>query len=30
MREWGAANGFKVSGRGRVSTELQNAYHAAN
>ena len=30
MREWGTANGFKVSGRGRVSTELQNAYHAAN
>ena len=29
-REWGAANGFNVSGRGRVSTELQNAYHAAN
>ena len=30
MREWGAANGFKVSSRGRVSAELQNAYHAKN
>ena len=30
MREWGAANGFKVNGRGGVSTELQNAHHAAN
>ena len=30
MREWGSANGYKVSNRGRVSAELQNAYHAAN
>jgi hypothetical protein len=30
MREWGSANGYKVSSRGRVSADLQNAYHAAN
>jgi hypothetical protein len=30
MREWGAAHGFKVSGRGRVSKELQDAYHAVH
>jgi hypothetical protein len=30
MREWGKANGYKVSERGRVSAELQEAYHAAN
>lgn len=30
MREWGRANGFKVSSRGRVSQELQDAYAAAN
>ena len=30
MREWGKANGHKVSDRGRVSAELQAAYHAAN
>jgi hypothetical protein len=30
MREWGKANGYKVSDRGRVSTELQEAYQQAN
>lgn len=30
MREWGRENGFKVSSRGRVSQELQDAYAAAN
>ena len=30
IREWGRANGFKVSSRGRVSQELQDAYAAAN
>jgi hypothetical protein len=30
MREWGKANGYKVSDRGRVSSELQAAYHAAS
>ncbi|MGD8149205.1 histone-like nucleoid-structuring protein Lsr2 [Ornithinimicrobium sp. Y1694] len=30
MREWGRQNGFKVSTRGRVSQELQDAYAAAN
>ena len=30
MREWGKANGYKVSDRGRVSAELQEAYHRAN
>lgn len=30
MREWGRANGFKVSDRGRVSGELQTAYAQAN
>jgi Lsr2 len=30
MRTWGKANGYKVSERGRVSAELQQAYHAAN
>lgn len=29
MREWGRANGYKVSNRGRVSQEVQDAYHAA-
>lgn len=28
MREWGRENGFKVSARGRVSQELQDAYAA--
>lgn len=30
MREWGRDNGFKVSDRGRVSKELQEAYAAAH
>ncbi|BDZ56653.1 Lsr2 protein [Barrientosiimonas humi] len=30
MREWGRKNGFKVSDRGRVSRELQEAYDKAN
>ncbi|MDQ2852381.1 Lsr2 family protein [Dermatophilaceae bacterium Sec6.4] len=30
MREWGRANGFTVSDRGRVSGELQEAYARAN
>lgn len=30
MREWGRENGFKVSDRGRVSGELQEAYARAN
>jgi hypothetical protein len=30
MREWGLANGYKVSSRGRVSQELQDAYAAAH
>lgn len=30
IREWGRANGFKVSSRGRVSQELQDAYAAAH
>lgn len=30
MREWGRENGFKVSSRGRVSQELQDAYAAAH
>ena len=30
MREWGRANGFKVSSRGRLSQELQDAYAAAH
>lgn len=30
MRAWGEANGFKVNTRGRLSQELQDAYHAAN
>jgi hypothetical protein len=30
MREWGRENGFKVSDRGRVSKELQEAYAAAH
>lgn len=29
VREWGRNNGFTVSDRGRVSTELQEAYDAA-
>lgn len=30
IREWGRQNGFKVSDRGRVSGELQDAYDKAN
>lgn len=30
IREWGRENGFKVSDRGRVSKELQEAYAAAH
>lgn len=29
IREWGKANGFKVSDRGRVSAELKDAYNNA-
>ncbi|NHN55354.1 Lsr2 family protein [Calidifontibacter sp. DB0510] len=30
MREWGRANGYQVSDRGRVSAKLQEAYAAAH
>lgn len=30
VREWGRENGYKVSSRGRVSQELQDAYAAAH
>ncbi|MBW3084816.1 Nucleoid-associated protein Lsr2 [Austwickia sp. TVS 96-490-7B] len=30
VREWGRANGFQVSDRGRVSGELQSAYERAH
>lgn len=30
IREWGRENGFKVSSRGRVPQELQDAYAAAH
>lgn len=30
MRDWGRENGFEVSNRGRVSTELRAAYRAAH
>ncbi|MBO1756869.1 Lsr2 family protein [Allobranchiibius sp. CTAmp26] len=30
MREWGRANGYQVSDRGRVSQALQDAYHQAH
>lgn len=30
IREWGRDNGFKVSSRGRVPQELQDAYAAAH
>lgn len=30
IREWAQANGLKVSSRGRISTEVQKAYHAAH
>lgn len=29
MREWARQNGYKVADRGRVSQEIQDAYHAA-
>ena len=30
IREWARANGQQVSDRGRISTAVQEAYHAAN
>jgi hypothetical protein len=30
MREWAKRHGFKVSDRGRVSREVQDAYHASH
>ncbi|HEY3408357.1 MAG TPA: Lsr2 family protein [Propionicimonas sp.] len=30
IREWGKENGFTVSARGRVSSELKNAYRKAH
>ena len=30
LREWGRANGFQVSERGRVSSEVREAYAAAH
>lgn len=30
IREWGKQNGFKVSERGRVSSELKDAYTSAH
>lgn len=30
VREWGRKNGYKVSDRGRVSAEVQEAYARAN
>lgn len=30
IREWARENGYKVSSRGRISQEVQDAYHAAN
>jgi hypothetical protein len=30
MRRWARDNGYKVSGRGRVSREVQDAFHAAH
>ena len=30
IREWGRANGYQVSERGRVSRDVQEAYAAAN
>jgi hypothetical protein len=29
MREWARANGYDVSSRGRIPTEIQDAYHKA-
>jgi hypothetical protein len=30
IREWARSNGFKVSDRGRISTEVREAYEAAS
>ena len=30
IREWARANGHQVSDRGRISTAVQEAYHAAS
>jgi hypothetical protein len=30
IREWARANGYQVSDRGRISTEIQEAYAKAN
>ncbi len=30
IRDWGRANGFEVSERGRISAELREAYQKAN
>jgi hypothetical protein len=30
IRQWAKDNGYQVSDRGRVSAEIQSAYHAAN
>lgn len=30
IREWAKANGFNVSSRGRISSEIQQAFEAAN
>ena len=30
IRQWARANGHQVSDRGRISTSVQEAYHAAN
>jgi hypothetical protein len=30
IREWASSNGFKVSSRGRIPAEVQNAYNAAH
>lgn len=30
MREWARKNGYDVSDRGRISQEIQDAYHKAN
>jgi uncharacterized protein YciI len=30
IRTWAKANGYRVADRGRVSTEVRDAFHAAN
>lgn len=30
IREWASSNGYKVSSRGRIPAEVQNAYNAAH